>query len=165
MKLYLIRHGQTDWNIEQRIQGQQDIPLNDTGRAQARCLTQAMKEKKLDAIYTSPQIRAYATAGAVAGNRPIPVVALPWLMEINYGDWEGKTAKELLKKMGTATKPGGIVRQGSASRRGDRGPGGRPLCGRLGLDQKPDEGRYGYRVSWRTAGPFYGAAAKGQRRG
>ena len=52
MKLYLIRHGQTDWNIEQRIQGQQDIPLNDTGRAQARCLTQAMKEKKLDAIYT-----------------------------------------------------------------------------------------------------------------
>lgn len=104
MKLYLIRHGQTDWNIEQRIQGQQDIPLNDTGRAQARCLTQAMKEKKLDAIYTSPQIRAYATAGAVAGDRPIPVVTLPWLMEINYGDWEGKTAKELLKKDGDRYK-------------------------------------------------------------
>lgn len=57
MKLYLIRHGQTDWNIERRIQGQQDIPLNETGRAQAACLTKAMKDKKLTAIYTSPQIR------------------------------------------------------------------------------------------------------------
>lgn len=104
MKLYLIRHGQTDWNIERRIQGQQDIPLNETGRAQAACLTKAMKDKKLTAIYTSPQIRAYATAQAAAGENPVPIIPLPELMEINYGDWEGKTAQELLERDGDRYK-------------------------------------------------------------
>lgn len=104
MKLYLIRHGQTDWNIERRIQGQQDIPLNETGRFQADCLTKAMKDKKLTAIYTSPQIRAYATAQAAAGDNPVPIIPLKELMEINYGDWEGRTAEELLERDGERYK-------------------------------------------------------------
>ena len=105
MKLYLIRHGQTDWNIERRIQGQQDIPLNETGRAQAACLTKAMKDKKLTAIYTSPQIRAYATARAPAGENPVPIIPL------TTETGKGRQHRSCLNETGIAIKPGGTARQ------------------------------------------------------
>ena len=58
MKLYIIRHGQTDWNIAKKIQGRQDIPLNERGHFQAQCLGKAMENRPITAVFSSPQIRA-----------------------------------------------------------------------------------------------------------
>ena len=96
MKLYLIRHGQTDWNVEGKIQGRQDIPLNDMGRRQARALADGMKSRPVASVYSSPQKRAMETAEAIAGPLGLTVKAVPQLMEIGYGDWEGRSAEDIL---------------------------------------------------------------------
>ena len=98
MKLYIIRHGQTDWNVQGRIQGRQDIPLNAAGRSQAQMLAKGMEKRPVTAIYSSPQLRAMETAKALAGNQGVEVIPLPELVEIGYGDWEGRTASEILTK-------------------------------------------------------------------
>ena len=97
MKLYIIRHGQTDWNISKKIQGRQDIPLNERGHFQAQCLGKAMENRPITAVFSSPQIRAMETAIAVASPAGVPVIPVRDLMEINYGVWEGKTEEELLR--------------------------------------------------------------------
>ena len=98
MKLYIIRHGQTDWNIAKKIQGRQDIPLNERGRYQAGCLKKAMENRPVTDVFTSPQIRAMETAKAVASSSGSVVIPVKDLMEINYGSWEGKTEEELLQE-------------------------------------------------------------------
>ena len=98
MKLYIIRHGQTDWNIAKKIQGRQDIPLNERGRYQAGCLKKAMEDRPVTAVFSSPQIRAMETAKAVALSSGSVVIPVKDLMEINYGSWEGKTEEELLQE-------------------------------------------------------------------
>ena len=95
MKLYLIRHGQTDWNVEQKIQGHQDIPLNDVGLSQAAALAEGMKSRPVKQIFASPQKRAMQTAQAVAAAQNVPLISLPGLMEISYGKWEGRTIDEI----------------------------------------------------------------------
>ena len=97
MKLYIIRHGQTDGNIAKKIQGRQDIPLNERGHFQAQCLGKAMENRPITAVFSSPQIRAMETAIAVASPAGVPVIPVRDLMEINYGVWEGKTEEELLR--------------------------------------------------------------------
>lgn len=97
MKLYIIRHGQTDWNIAKKIQGRQDILLNERGHFQAQCLGKAMENRPITAVFSSPQIRAMETAIAVASPAGVPVIPVRDLMEINYGVWEGKTEEELLR--------------------------------------------------------------------
>lgn len=97
MKLYIIRHGQTDWNIAKKIQGRQDITLNERGHFQAQCLGKAMENRPITAVFSSPQIRAMETAIAVASPAGVPVIPVRDLMEINYGVWEGKTEEELLR--------------------------------------------------------------------
>ena len=96
MKLYIIRHGQTDWNVEGKIQGRQDIPLNDMGRRQARALADGMKSRPVASVYSSPKRRAMETAEAIAGPLGLTVKAVPQLMEIGYGDWEGRSAEDIL---------------------------------------------------------------------
>ena len=98
MKLYIIRHGQTDWNIAKKIQGRQDIPLNGRGRYQAGCLKKAMEDRPVTAVFSSPQIWAMETAKAVASSSGSVVIPVKDLMEINYGSWEGKTEEELLQE-------------------------------------------------------------------
>ena len=98
MKLYIIRHGQTDWNIAKKIQGRQDIPLNERGRYQAGCLKKAMEDRPVTAVFSSPQIRAMETAKAVPSSSGSVVIPVKDLMEINYGSWEGKTEEELLQE-------------------------------------------------------------------
>lgn len=95
VKIYLIRHGQTDWNVEGRLQGWKDIPLNEEGRAQAGRLAERMESRPVSQIFTSPQKRAYETAKAVADRQNLPLVIIPELMEISYGVWEGKTGQEV----------------------------------------------------------------------
>ena len=98
MKLYIIRHGQTDWNVEGKIQGRQDIPLNDMGRRQARALADGMKSRPVASVYSSPQKRAMETAETLARAQGMAVIPVPELAEIGYGDWEGRTASDILAK-------------------------------------------------------------------
>ena len=76
MSIYLLRHGQTDWNIGRRIQGETDVPLNARGRLQAEAAGRAMREVPVDAIYSSDLSRALETARAVSrlhDGGPLPV--------------------------------------------------------------------------------------------
>lgn len=97
MKLYLIRHGQTDWNREGKIQGRTDIPLNQTGLEQADCLAEALKGRPVTAVYSSPLSRARQTAEAVARRQLLPVIPAAGLREVDFGLWEGLTWKEIDK--------------------------------------------------------------------
>lgn len=93
--LYIIRHGETLWNREDRFQGSTDIPLSDRGRAQARRVADYLADKPLDAIYSSPLSRALDTARAVAEKVGLEVQIVDDLQEINVGQWSGKTWAEI----------------------------------------------------------------------
>ena len=89
MKLYLIRHGETEWNVKRRFQGRSDIPLNEEGRRLARITAQALAQVPFSRIYTSPLKRAYETAMIIKGMRDIPVIEEPRIIEISFGEYEG----------------------------------------------------------------------------
>ena len=92
--LLLVRHGETDWNAEGRLQGHTDRPLSDFGRRQARQLADELADEELEAIYSSDLVRARETA-EIAGERlGLPVVLDPDLREKDWGNWEGLTAVE-----------------------------------------------------------------------
>ena len=94
-RIVAIRHGETAWNVDTRIQGQLDVPLNDTGRWQARRLAQAVAGEPIAAIYASDLLRAYDTARAVADATGREVVADTGLRERHFGEFEGHTWKEI----------------------------------------------------------------------
>jgi 2,3-bisphosphoglycerate-dependent phosphoglycerate mutase len=93
--ILLVRHGETDWNHERRIQGQSDPPLNELGREQARALSQALAAEQVDAVYASDLRRARETAEILAAELGLPVVVDRELRELNFGPWEGRTVEEL----------------------------------------------------------------------
>jgi len=101
--LYFVRHGETDWNREQRYQGRQDVALNATGRDQARrngrALAAALDARRLAVAYVaSPLLRARQTMEIVRRELGLPVDGYAIdarLAEINYGDWEGRLWQEL----------------------------------------------------------------------
>ena len=95
MKLILIRHGRTDWNVQGRVQGRTDIPLDETGLRQAAAVARRLSGIRLNAIYTSPLRRAHDTAKAVAAFHDCDIYVSEKLTEINFGAWEGKTGSEL----------------------------------------------------------------------
>lgn len=92
-RIIAVRHGETDWNVDTRIQGQLDIALNEKGRWQAARLAQALAEEALDAIYSSDLSRAHATAQAIAAAREpsAPVQTHQGLRERGFGKFEGHT--------------------------------------------------------------------------
>ncbi|MBQ4347908.1 MAG: histidine phosphatase family protein [Firmicutes bacterium] len=111
MRLYLIRHGQTPWNILKRYQGITDIPLSEHGVLQSRLLAEGFANTPLDVIYCSPLIRARQTAAELAKVKNMEPVVEPTFREIDYGHWEGKTIPELNELYGDAhwlclTNPG-----------------------------------------------------------
>lgn len=89
MKIYIIRHGETDWNTVRRLQGNSDIPLNEAGRELARITSKALENVPFSRIYTSPLLRAKETAQIIKGNRDIPVIEEPRIKEICFGICEG----------------------------------------------------------------------------
>lgn len=91
MKLYVARHGETDWNSEHRMQGWIDIPLNAVGLEQAETLADRLTEAGIrpDRIYASPLTRARQTAAPMAERAGLPVILLDGLKEIGFGEWEG----------------------------------------------------------------------------
>jgi broad specificity phosphatase PhoE len=92
--LLLVRHGETDWNADGRLQGQTDRPLSDFGRRQARQLADELAGDGLEAIYSSDLARARETAQIVGERVGLPVVLDPDLREKDWGTWEGLTAAE-----------------------------------------------------------------------
>jgi broad specificity phosphatase PhoE len=104
--LYLIRHGETEWNRIGRWQGHSDVPLSDAGRDQARALAQRLVEERarFDHIYASDLLRAYETAQIIAEPLHVPVEPLPDLREIDIGPWSGLTKPEILQRF-----PGAFV--------------------------------------------------------
>jgi broad specificity phosphatase PhoE len=89
-RLCLVRHGQTDWNLEGRYQGQSDVSLNGNGCAQSRSLAEQLKGQPILAIYTSSLQRAKETAEIIAAAVHLPITSEPRLAEINQGEWEGQ---------------------------------------------------------------------------
>jgi broad specificity phosphatase PhoE len=92
---YLIRHGQTDWNVVYRWQGHTDIPLNDIGREQARRLGQHLLNVPIDRAISSDSTRAYETAQLALGGRDLPITTDPAWREFHAGILEGKTWTEI----------------------------------------------------------------------
>jgi probable phosphoglycerate mutase len=94
-RIIAIRHGETEWNVDTRIQGHLDIPLSATGRWQAERLSNALSDEPLKAIYTSDLTRAWETAQYVARSHVIKVTPEEGLRERHFGDFEGKTFAEI----------------------------------------------------------------------
>jgi probable phosphoglycerate mutase len=95
-RILAIRHGETAWNVDTRIQGHLDIPLNETGRWQAQRLARALATRDtIHAIYSSDLLRAHDTARAIADATGAPLAAHPGLRERGFGVFEGKTYVEI----------------------------------------------------------------------
>lgn len=90
MKIYFVRHGETNWNKERRIQGQVDIPLNEFGRHLARKTAEGLCDIPFDVCYTSPLGRAKETAQIILLERNIPVIEDERIEEMAFGEYEGK---------------------------------------------------------------------------
>jgi len=95
VRVIAIRHGETAWNVDTRIQGQLDIGLNDTGRWQAARLAEALADEGIDAIYSSDLSRALDTARSVADRIDLPVQTDAGLRERHFGAFEGQTWAEI----------------------------------------------------------------------
>lgn len=94
--LWLVRHGETQWNVEHRIQGHGDSPLTDFGREQARALARELSAVPFDSVWTSSSLRAIVTARLLFAEREAPALQSDdRLREIGHGLWEGLTANEV----------------------------------------------------------------------
>ncbi len=95
--VHLIRHGETDWNLDGRWQGHSDVPLNPAGREQALRLARRLAEEgvRFDALYSSDLSRAWETAAAIGAAIGLRPAAAPALREIDLGTWAGKTHADI----------------------------------------------------------------------
>lgn len=103
MALYLARHGETDWNKEGRFQSRTDVPLNDTGRQQARAIRDELRRRGVEftAAYCSPMGRAQETAAIILEDTGLSAQVEPAFIEIDFGGFEGQLASDLMAKHGT----------------------------------------------------------------
>jgi broad specificity phosphatase PhoE len=94
-ELWLVRHGETEWNREHRFMGQQDIPLNPEGLRQAAELAAGLKGQRFDALFSSDLLRARQTAEVLAATLKIPLRLDARLREVLLGDWQGEAHAEI----------------------------------------------------------------------
>lgn len=94
-RIIAIRHGETAWNVDTRIQGHLDIPLNDVGQWQAQQAAKALADENIHAIYSSDLARAFATAQAVAEATGASLTPCPELRERSFGDFQGRTFAQI----------------------------------------------------------------------
>ena len=94
-RIVAIRHGETTWNVDTRIQGHLDIPLNATGRQQAARMARALQGEPIAAVYASDLTRAWETAGYLGRAQGLEVTAEEGLRERGFGDFEGRTFAEI----------------------------------------------------------------------
>ena len=117
-RILLVRHGETDWNLDRRLQGHADRSLNETGREQARGLVAELADEPLDAVYSSDLSRAAETARIVADARGLDVTVLPSLRERHFGTWEGLTDEEIHERFPEAAD--GVLGDGESRDELDR---------------------------------------------
>lgn len=126
-KFILVRHGQTDWNVQRRFQGQHDVPLNEVGRKQAAALSRRLAGERIHTIYASDLQRVTETAEHIVQTHQLTVQPEPRLREMSFGDWEGLTYAQIGQRypklraeweadMLRVTLPGGESLMGVASR-------------------------------------------------
>ncbi len=97
-RIYLVRHGQTEWNRELRFRGRADVALDENGRRQASAIADALMGKDISAIYTSPLKRSIETARPAATAFHLNIVTLQGFIDINYGEWEGLAYDEVRQR-------------------------------------------------------------------
>ena len=97
-KIYVIRHGQTAWNLEEVFRGRADIPLDETGKKEVHLAGEALKNETIHAIYSSPLSRSMETAENIAKFQNVEVSPLDAIIDISYGDWEGKPIAQIQEK-------------------------------------------------------------------
>lgn len=100
LQLYFTRHGETEWNVQKRLQGRLNSNLTKNGVRDAILLGERLIETDFEAVYVSPSNRTVETAKLIIGERDLPFIKDERLMEINLGDWEGRTIDEII-----ATEP------------------------------------------------------------
>ena len=97
-QVLFIRHGQTAFNTESRLQGAMPVPIDQRGIEQSQALAQHLLTLEIDALYTSPRLRAKATADIVAASLGLPAIEDERLAEIRFGDFEGHTFAEVAQR-------------------------------------------------------------------
>lgn len=103
-RIFLIRHGETVWNSEMKLQGHADIPLSARGVEQAKALARRLFSQEISAVYCSDLQRAGQTASFIADSRGLGLITLPSLREIDFGLWEGRTFKQIREQYGDLVK-------------------------------------------------------------
>lgn len=121
-RCYLVRHGQTEWNSQNRLQGHSDLPLNPLGQQQAKCVAAFFDSRPIKGLYTSHLMRSRQTAQAIASKiaNGIQTVVDAELAEMHLGEWEGLTPDEIDAKFAGAyrqwrTRPSSVVIPGAES--------------------------------------------------
>jgi len=97
-QIILVRHGETEWNVEEIFRGRIDIELNETGIRQAELLAEYLSDAKIEAIYSSPLQRALTTAEVVASHHKLEVRIAPGLIDLDFGKWHGLPHQEVKAK-------------------------------------------------------------------
>lgn len=97
--LYIIRHGRTDWNVQGRIQGHTDIPLNEEGEAQAKKLAEELKHIHFDEVFSSDLLRAKRTAELIVLEKKLAVKTTQALREQTYGIYEGRRGEDVDREL------------------------------------------------------------------
>jgi broad specificity phosphatase PhoE len=120
MKLILVRHGETVWNLEQRVQGLSDIELSKRGKEQAQILGRCLKDEAIERIVSSPLKRAYQTAQAIGRFHEVDIEIDEDLRELDQGIFDGLTFREMRKRYASflskwAVNPGPLVIPGGES--------------------------------------------------
>jgi broad specificity phosphatase PhoE len=106
MRLLLVPHAETAWNVQGRYQGQTDVPLSERGRHQAERLAERLAAETIDVVFASDLCRAWDTAIRIAAPRGLSPRQEPRLRELHFGAWEGLTFAEV-QRLGKETPPGG----------------------------------------------------------
>ncbi|MCX7857612.1 MAG: histidine phosphatase family protein [Deltaproteobacteria bacterium] len=95
MKIFVIRHGETEWNREEIFRGKRDIPLNENGRDQAKKTAIFLAPFRINRIYSSPLVRAKETASIIGESHSVPVEIAEEFSDMNFGTWEGLSLREV----------------------------------------------------------------------
>ena len=97
-RVYLVRHGQTAWNVGEIFRGRADIPLDETGKREVHLAGETLRDETLHAVYSSPLSRSMETAENIAKFHDISVTPLDAIIDISYGEWEGLGNQEVQQK-------------------------------------------------------------------